>query len=263
MLKNSIALDRMVSFALAAFLLAASAPVLAQTTAVEAAPDISSVPLFPNLWKDTIGDLRKLPTRESLSWLAIGAATSFVGHSSDSSLTRNFSLSRLDQAFGSGKLIGGLPVQLGGAFAAYTVGRLTNSPRTVRVGAELIRAQMMASTVTYAMKYSVRRTRPDGSRFSFPSGHTAVTFSSATVLQKNFGWKAGVPAYAVASYVAASRIQSRRHYLSDIAFGAAVGIMAGRTVTVGHGKRRLAVAPMAAPGGGGIAFTLVGSRQSR
>jgi membrane-associated phospholipid phosphatase len=87
-----------------------------------------------------------------------------------------------------------------------------------------------------------------------------VTFASATVLQRNFGWKVGVPAYGVATYVAASRIQDKRHFLSDVAFGAAIGIAAGRTVTVGRGDGRFALAPMAAPGGGGVSFSWVGNR---
>jgi hypothetical protein len=59
---------------------------------------------------------------------------------------------------------------------------------------------------------------------------------------------------AVASYVAASRVQMKRHYLSDVAFGAALGIVAGRTVTIGRGNARSGLAPMASPGGGGVAF---------
>jgi membrane-associated phospholipid phosphatase len=114
--------------------------------------------------------------------------------------------------------------------------------------------------MTAAIKMSARRTRPDGTQFSFPSGHTSVTFASATVLQRNLGWKVGVPAYAAAAYVAASRIQEKRHFLSDVAFGAAVGIVAGRAVTIGRGEARFAMTPMAAPGGGGVAFTWVGRR---
>jgi membrane-associated phospholipid phosphatase len=85
-----------------------------------------------------------------------------------------------------------------------------------------------------------------------------VTFASATVLQRNFGWKAGVPAYAFATYVAASRVQEKRHFLSDVAFGAAIGIAAGRTVTIGRGGREFALGPVAVPGGGGLQFTWVG-----
>jgi membrane-associated phospholipid phosphatase len=108
-------------------------------------------------------------------------------------------------------------------------------------------------------KESTRRSRPEGAGFSFPSGHTTVTFASATVLQRHFGWKAGLPAYAVASYVAASRVEMKRHYLSDVAFGAALGIVAGRTVPIGHGHA-LRLTPMASPSGAGAQFTLIGRK---
>jgi membrane-associated phospholipid phosphatase len=62
----------------------------------------------------------------------------------------------------------------------------------------------------------------------------------------------------MASWVAASRVQVKRHYLSDVAFGAALGIVAGRTVTIGRGETRFAVAPAVAPGGAGVNFTWVG-----
>jgi len=124
----------------------------------------------------------------------------------------------------------------------------------------LIRAQVVAETTTLAIKYSVGRVRPDGTGYSFPSGHAAATFATATVLERHFGWKVGIPAYLVASYVAASRLENRRHYLSDVAFGAALGIAAGRTVTIGRGAARFAVGPMATEGGGGVSFTLIGQR---
>jgi membrane-associated phospholipid phosphatase len=107
------------------------------------------------------------------------------------------------------------------------------------------------------VKVAVQRTRPDGTSYSFPSGHAASSFASATVLQQHFGWKAGIPAYAVASYVAASRIQDNRHYLSDVVFGATIGLVAGRTVTIGRGDAKFAVTPLAAPGGAGVGLTLV------
>jgi membrane-associated phospholipid phosphatase len=120
---------------------------------------------------------------------------------------------------------------------------------------------LLTQGLTAAVKFSVQRGRPDGTQYSFPSGHSAVTFASATVLSAHFGWKVGVPAYGVASYVAASRLQAKRHFLSDVAFGAAVGIAVGRTVTVGRGGAQFALSPTVAPGGGGVAFTLVGQHK--
>jgi membrane-associated phospholipid phosphatase len=76
------------------------------------------------------------------------------------------------------------------------------------------------------------------------------------VLQEHYGWKVGIPAYAFATYVGASRIQVQKHYLSDVVFGAAVGIVAGRTVTVGLAGRKFALTPIAGSNGGvGVGFT--------
>jgi membrane-associated phospholipid phosphatase len=148
---------------------------------------------------------------------------------------------------------------MGAAFASYAIGRALHKSCAARVGAVLFRAQLVAQALTLSIKGMSRRSRPEGGGYSFPSGHTAVSFASATVLQQEFGWRVGVPAYAVASYVAASRVQMKRHYLSDVTFGAALGIVAGRTVSIGHG-RRLLVTPIATPSGAAAGFTLLGRR---
>jgi membrane-associated phospholipid phosphatase len=162
--------------------------------------------------------------------------------------------------YSSGETIGSARLQFGSALAVLAVGRLTSSPKLTAVGADLVSANIVAQTLTTGIKIAARRTRPDGTEFSFPSGHTSVSFATATVLQRHFGWKGGVPAYAMASFVAASRIHEKRHFLSDVTFGAAVGIVSGWAVTVGHGKAQMSVAPIAAPGGGGggIGFTWTG-----
>jgi membrane-associated phospholipid phosphatase len=57
-----------------------------------------------------------------------------------------------------------------------------------------------------------------------------------------------VPTYSVASYVAISRLHENRHYLSDVVFGAALGIASGRTVTR-HGRNSWVMLPASVPGG--------------
>jgi membrane-associated phospholipid phosphatase len=126
------------------------------------------------------------------------------------------------------------------------------------IGADLIRSQIVAQTMTATIKLSVGRGRPDGTQYSFPSGHSSATFATATVLQRHLGWKAGIPAYGLAAYVAASRVQDKRHFLSDVTFGAAIGVVAGRSVTIGRGQGRVAVSPAAAPGGAAVQFTWLG-----
>jgi membrane-associated phospholipid phosphatase len=124
-----------------------------------------------------------------------------------------------------------------------------------------LRAQFVTQALTAAVKMSARRQRPDGTMYSFPSGHSSVSFATATVLHRHFGWKVGAPAYAFATYVAASRVQDRRHFLSDVAFGAALGIAVGRTVTIGRGDAQFAVSPMAVPGGGAVSFNWIGGQK--
>ena len=233
-------------------------PVSAQSTA--ASPPIGLPPAtLSSLFSETVRDVRHLPSQESLTWLGIGAAVATLAHPADRRVTDVVTARpSLDKLFEPGEMIGGARLQLAGAAATYTLGRLTRSPKVSRVGADLIRAQLLSQVLTAGVKMSVRRGRPDGTNFSFPSGHTSVTFASATVLQRHFGWKAGVPAYAVATYVAASRINEKRHFLSDVAFGAAVGIVAGRTVTIGRGNGRFAVTPRPTAGGAGVSVNWLG-----
>lgn len=102
-----------------------------------------------------------------------------------------------------------------------------------------------ALAVTYALKFSVHKKRPDGSNFySFPSGHSAVAFTGATFLQRRYGWKFGLPAYVLSTYVAWSRVYARKHDVWDVVAGAAVGTAASLIFTRPFAdKHRLVFAP--------------------
>ena len=164
----------------------------------------------------------------------------------------------LDDAFEPGKIVGGGVIQVGGAFATFGIGKLISNPEIEGLGRDLVRAQVLNQAITQVLKFGVGRTRPDASnQFSFPSGHASGSFATATVLQRRYGWKVGLPAYGVASYIAASRLNENKHFLSDVIFGAAVGILAGRTVTFGRGDTRFELSPMLTPGGAGVQVTLL------
>ena len=78
--------------------------------------------------------------------------------------------------------------------------------------------------VTLGLKYLVKEQRPDFSnRHSFPSGHSAVTFASATYIGRRYGWKWSIPAYALSTYTAWGRVYGRKHHWWDVAAGAAIG----------------------------------------
>jgi hypothetical protein len=159
-------------------------------------------------------------------------------------------------AFRAGNIGGSFLVQTSAGLATWAAGRATGSRKTVEVGGDLFRAQLVSQLVVLATKLATRRERPDASnRHSFPSGHTASAFATASVLERHFGKKAGVPAYGFAAYVALARMSANKHHMSDVIVGAAVGIAAGRAVTmhVGGAAFDLGVAPTR--GGAAVMFT--------
>jgi membrane-associated phospholipid phosphatase len=219
--------------------------------------ELPSGRIFGHLLQDSFGDFRRLASKENATWLALGAAIALYSHTMDRPVSQGMGgVAALERPFGPGDRLGAGAMQLGGAFATYAIGHLAGKPRVAQVGSDLLRAQIITKTMTTGLKVAFNRTRPDGTPYSFPSGHSSAAFASATVLQRNFGWKVGIPAYGVASYIAASRLQEKKHFLSDIAFGAAIGIVAGRTVTVGRGQSRFVLAPVAVPGGAAVSFSL-------
>lgn len=68
---------------------------------------------------------------------------------------------------------------------------------------------------------------PDG--FSFPSGHSCSSFACATVLMF-FNKKFGIPALAVASLIAFSRLYNYVHFPSDVLAGICLGIISAIVV---------------------------------
>lgn len=78
--------------------------------------------------------------------------------------------------------------------------------------------------VTYILKYSIKKERPDHSNFhSMPSAHTSITFQGASFIQRRYGWKWGIPAYVLSAYVGWGRTYAKRHDWWDVAAGAALG----------------------------------------
>lgn len=74
--------------------------------------------------------------------------------------------------------------------------------------------------------------------YGFPSYHSASSFCIAACLDEYYGWKVGVPAYILAGLVGWSRIDQREHDLSDVLFGAVLGVVIGKTVSAAHLDRQ-------------------------
>ena len=89
-----------------------------------------------------------------------------------------------------------------------------------------------AIATNYALELSVRKARPDHTgQHSFPSTHTLIAFTGAEYVQRRYGWKWGLPAFIISSYVAWGRINSGKHDWWDVAAGAAIGVGASYAFT--------------------------------
>lgn len=89
-------------------------------------------------------------------------------------------------------------------------------------------AIMLAAT--QSMKHLISTGRPDNSDdHSFPSGHTATAFVTATILHREYGHihpLVSIGGYATAAATGILRIRKNRHWASDVAAGAGIGILA-------------------------------------
>lgn len=89
-------------------------------------------------------------------------------------------------------------------------------------------AAIMGAAVN-SLKYSAQRTRPDHSNnLSFPSGHTAMAFTGAHLLYKEYKdasiW-IPIAGYSVAAFTAGLRVVNNKHFISDTLAGAGIGIL--------------------------------------
>jgi len=93
----------------------------------------------------------------------------------------------------------------------------------------LLKGEFFMYASVNILKFSTHQKRPDGSDYySFPSGHSAQAFATATFLTEEY--KERLPwmpyaAYTVAGSTGILRMANNRHYISDVLFGAGLGFL--------------------------------------
>ena len=122
------------------------------------------------------------------------------------------------------------------------LGLALGRPRVAEVGARMLASVLLATAIKTVVKKTVTRTRPhvvlDRGRYaaepggsddkgeqSFPSGHTADAVSAARAAARAFP-PAAAPAYGLAAGVAVLQPAAAKHFPTDVAAGALVGLAA-------------------------------------
>lgn len=139
-----------------------------------------------------------------------------------------------------------------GAVAAtfYLIGRKKNDARARETGLLGAEALVDSLIVVGGLKAITQRARPlagrDRSEFfeggnSFPSGHSIQAWSVATIVANEYHDHriVQVAAYGVAGAVSLSRFTGRKHYLSDVLVGSALGYGIGQYVYRTHHRTKL------------------------
>ena len=141
-------------------------------------------------------------------------------------------------------------ILIGAALAAPAVQQDWNGD--LQAGASIVAAGGLA----YGLKHVFPEQRPDHSdRRSFPSAHSAEAFAAVAMLENRYGWKAGLPALAAASFVAIARVEARKHHWYDCLAGTAIGSASGLLISTKRDER-VQLLPWADSGGGGMSLAM-------
>jgi len=265
------------SRALAAVLGLWFAPVLPAPVAGQQQPEPAAVQQGRPVGADSVAapappaSLRSRPRIVNRGDLVIGAALTTAAAAlipADGHIAREFqrpgpqSSSALRETAQSIEVIGAQgALAFGGSL--YAVGLVLRKRGVADFGWHTLEAIAVSGQVTSALKGLFGRSRPyaaagDASDFdlgggfgtatrrSFPSGHTSMAFTFASVVAEETGHRwprahrfVAPLAYAAATGVGLARMYHDKHWASDVALGAAIGTLSGRIVVrYAHGRPR-------------------------
>ncbi|MGH7818545.1 MAG: phosphatase PAP2 family protein, partial [Candidatus Binatia bacterium] len=120
--------------------------------------------------------------------------------------------------------------QLAASGALYGLSLFLDHEPLHELSVDLLHALSIEIPLVIGLKHAFNSERPDGASKGFPSGHVASSFTVSAVVHENYGWAAALPAYVFSGLVGFHRIDTGNHDLSDVIFGAALGVVIGRTV---------------------------------
>jgi len=201
-------------------------------------------------------------TRPSLMPLLIGSGATALSALGDGATVRYFDRHPMKTYGNAGKFLGTGFVAAAASTAVFGIGQYANGDRFKAAAYDMSQAVVVNFFYTTVIKEVARRQRPDQSdHLSFPSGHASNAFACATVWAEQYGWKGAVPGYLAAGLIGGSRLALKKHNLSDVVGGAALGVIVGKSVARWdkkpsrkpvHGRPTAWIVPATAPDGSGL-----------
>jgi membrane-associated phospholipid phosphatase len=89
-------------------------------------------------------------------------------------------------------------------------------------------SELISSIMVESVKYVAKVKGPNGGTLSFPSGHTVIAFTSATVLFEEFrddNLPVALSGYAFSTATGILRMTNNDHWISDVLASAGIGIL--------------------------------------
>jgi len=152
-----------------------------------------------------------------------------------------------------GNIFGEIKLLIPGTLAGYLIGELSDNDKVKRVSLLLLKSIIITGGSLEVINHVGHRHRPDessdsqiwdgpsfsGKNLSFPSGHSAVSFSIATILASEFSdYKYLKPLFfTISSLTALSRLHKNRHWSSDVFIGSVLGYYMGSVIAEGNPEK--------------------------
>ena len=181
---------------------------------------------------------------DNLTVLLLAGGASVAMHSSgaDKHLAGHFEKHRALHGFADeGLNVVGHPwTQLGASALWYAASRKNQDEFNKERAKAMIAALSVTGVMTVSLKAIRHNDAPNGKSWAWPSGHTASSFTVASMLDEFYGPRVGVPAYALASLISFRMLDSGDHWPSDVVFGATLGWVVGHTFAAKHKELEIA-----------------------
>jgi membrane-associated phospholipid phosphatase len=184
-------------------------------------------------FKDLGGNFAGIIDVRSIAPAVIGGAATALATIPEQQIEQHFAPGDVWGAWSTpGSYIGNPVILAGVSTALFTASRKTENRKFRSLSYSLLQGTIMTAGIVQTTKAGFQRLRPnEDDTHAFPSGHAADTFMYATVFTAHYGWKAAIPGYAIATYVSATRLEERKHHLTDVTAGATIGYLVGQTVS--------------------------------